>query len=140
MKLLSRCGVILLLLVAGCGGASTSGVVKVAEAERTRGTLAGKDVQALAPQAFAEAEQALRAAKDAERAGDMLAAELHAERAVAAYQHAIALARLTHATDDEAQAKELVRRLHELLIPPSPEGSEVFGPSWEELTAAAAAR
>jgi diaminopimelate decarboxylase/aspartate kinase len=37
---------------------------------------------------------------------------------------------------DEEQAKDLVRRLHELLIPPSPEGSEVFGPSWEELSAA----
>jgi diaminopimelate decarboxylase/aspartate kinase len=38
---------------------------------------------------------------------------------------------------DEEQAKDLVRTLHELLIPPSPEGSEVFGPSWEELSAAA---
>jgi diaminopimelate decarboxylase/aspartate kinase len=36
---------------------------------------------------------------------------------------------------DEDQAKDLVRKLHELLIPRSPEGSEVFGPSWEELSA-----
>jgi flagellar motor protein MotB len=100
-------------LTIGCGGASTSGVVKVSEAERTRAGLFGRDAQTLAPQAFAEADQALRAAKEAERAGDMVAAELHAEHAVAAYQHAIAIARLTHATDEETQAKEALARASE---------------------------
>jgi outer membrane protein OmpA-like peptidoglycan-associated protein len=93
-----------LSLLVGCGGAASS-VPKVAEAERTRATLQGRDPQTLAPQAFAEADQALRAAKEAERAGDTTAADLHAERAVAAFQHAIALARLTRATDDETEAK-----------------------------------
>ena len=97
-------------LAAGCGGAAASNVVKVGEAERTRAGLQGRDAQTLAPQAFAEADQALRAAKDAERAGDAVAAELHAERAVAAYQHAVALARLARATDEETQAKEALAR------------------------------
>ncbi len=93
-----------------CGGAATSTIVKVGEAERTRTSLQGRDAQTLAPQAFAEADQALRAAKDAERAGDTLAAELHAERAVASYQHAIAIARLARATDEETQAKDALAR------------------------------
>src|SRR4051794_10780279 len=85
-------------LTSACGGAAASAVLKVGEAERTRASLQGRDIQALAPQAFAEAEQELRAAKEADHAGDTLAAELHAEHAVAAYQHAIAVARLAHAT------------------------------------------
>jgi len=97
-------------LAVGCGGASASSIVKVSEAERTRAGLQGRDAQTLAPQAFAEADQALRAAKDAERSGDSLGAELHAERAVAAYQHAIAIARLARATDEETQAKEALAR------------------------------
>jgi flagellar motor protein MotB len=96
--------------VIGCGGAAASSIVKVGEAERTRASLDGRDAQTLAPQAFAEADQALRAAKEAERAGDTLAAELHAEHAVAAYQHAIGLARLARATDEESQAKEALAR------------------------------
>ena len=63
-------------VLTACGGAASSGVAKVAEAERTRSTLADKDVAKLAPQAFAEAEQALAAAKQAERAGDTTSAEL----------------------------------------------------------------
>jgi len=93
-------------LTVGCGGAGASTVVKVNEAERTRAGLQGRDAQTLAPQAFAEADQALRAAKEAEHAGDHVAAELHAERAVAAYQHAVAVARLARATNEETQAKE----------------------------------
>jgi flagellar motor protein MotB len=107
---MKRLSFALAALAIGCGGATTSGLVKVGEAERTRAGLIGRDAQTLAPQAFAEAEQALRAAKEAESAGDNVAAELHAEHAVAAYQHAIALARLTHATDDESQAKEALAR------------------------------
>jgi diaminopimelate decarboxylase/aspartate kinase len=33
---------------------------------------------------------------------------------------------------DEEGADELVRRLHAVLIPQG-EGSEIFGPSWEEM-------
>lgn len=97
-------------LAVACGGAAGGRLVKVGEAERTRASLQSRDAQTLAPQAFAEAEQELRAAKDAEAAGDKVAAELHAEHAIAAYQHAIALARLAHATEDETQAKEALAR------------------------------
>ncbi len=99
-----------LALASGCGGAGAAPGAKVAEAERTRAGLQGQDLPSLAPQAFAEAEQELRAAKEAERAGDSRAAELHAEHAVAAYQHAVALARLTRATEEELQAKEALTR------------------------------
>jgi outer membrane protein OmpA-like peptidoglycan-associated protein len=102
--------VVLASLAVGCGGAATSGLVKVSEAERTRDGLRGRDAQTLAPQAYAEAEQALKAAKDAERSGDAVGAELHAERAIAAYQHAVVLARLARATEGEAQAKEALAR------------------------------
>jgi outer membrane protein OmpA-like peptidoglycan-associated protein len=95
--------------VIGCGGGVAT-VAKVGEAERTRTTLQGRDAQTLAPQAFAEADQALRAAKEAEHSGDKVAAELHAERAMAAYQRAIGLARLTRATEEETQAKEALSR------------------------------
>lgn len=98
------------VLMMACGGGAASTVVKVADAERTRASLNGRDAQTLAPQAFAEADQALKAAKDAEKAGDAAGAELHAERAVAAYQHAIAIARLARATDDETAAKEALAK------------------------------
>ncbi len=100
-------------LVAACGGGTGSRVAKVAEAERTRDGLTGKDAQTLAPQAFAAAEQALKSAREAERAGDTTAAELHGERAVASYQHAIAIARLARATEGEAQAKDALARASE---------------------------
>lgn len=101
---------IVLLGAVGCGGAAQSTVVKVSDAERTRASLTGRDAQTLAPQAFAEADQALAAAREAERVGDSAAAELHAERAVAAYQHAIALARLSRATEEESSAKEALAK------------------------------
>lgn len=103
----------LLLAASGCAARATAPLPNVADAERTRLTLEQRGVPALAPQAFAEADQALRAAKDAERAGDALAAELHAERAVAAYQHAVVLARLARAADEEISATEDLGRATE---------------------------
>ena len=88
----------MLVFVVGCGGAASSTVMKISDAERTRAGLTGRDAQTLAPQAFAEADQALKQAKEADAAGDATAAELHAERAIAAYQKAIAIARLARAT------------------------------------------
>lgn len=115
MKAHARALVIAASLALGaCGGASaTSNVPRVAEADRARGALAGKDAQTLAPQAFADAEAALRAAKEAEASGDTAAAELHGERAVAGFQRAVALARLARATEDEASAKDMLARATE---------------------------
>jgi outer membrane protein OmpA-like peptidoglycan-associated protein len=95
----------------GCAGAAaTAGVGRVDEAQRMRAGLAGHDAQALAPQAFAAADQELRLAKEAQSSGDTTGAELHADRALAAYNQAIALARLARATQDEASANEALSR------------------------------
>lgn len=93
------------LALAGCAHAVGPVGPRVADAERTRAALAGKDAQTLAPQAFAEADEALRAAKEADAKGDSTAAELQSERALAAYQHATAVARLARAKEDEIAAK-----------------------------------
>jgi flagellar motor protein MotB len=100
---------ILLAATTACGGAGALRG-KVREAERTRAGLPERELAAIAPQAFAEGEQELRAAKEAAKAGDSLAADLHGEHAVAAYQHALAIARLARATEEEAQAKEALAR------------------------------
>ena len=107
-------GCLLVCVLAGCGGGARNVGARVADAERARAGLLTSDVQALAPQAVAEADQALRAAREADAAGDATAAELHAERAVAAYQHAIAIARLARATGEEAQARDALGRAVEL--------------------------
>ncbi len=57
-----------------------------------------REGQALAPQAFAHAEEERQRALAAKDQGDDSASALHAERAIAAYQHALILARLARAT------------------------------------------
>lgn len=101
----TRAAALLAFGLVACGGARTT-IPKVADAERTRAGLTGKDAQTLAPQAFAIADQELKLAREAEAKGDAVGAELHAERAVAAYAGAVALARLARATEAEAAAKE----------------------------------
>jgi hypothetical protein len=69
----------------------------------------GADVQAgakVAPEAFARAEQERAAALSARAGGDTLAAELHAEHAMAAYEHAVIVARLARATTELADAQK----------------------------------
>jgi flagellar motor protein MotB len=90
--------------VGACAGAHGAGSAQVRTAERERSGLVGRDAQTLAPQAFAEADQELRLAKEDDAKGDAIGAELHADRAVAAYQHAVALARLARATEENASA------------------------------------
>jgi outer membrane protein OmpA-like peptidoglycan-associated protein len=108
---LALVGVVLLALASGCAGAAaTSGVGRVDEAQRMRAGLGGRDAQTLAPQAFAAADQELRLAKEAQASGDTTGAELHADRALAMYNQAIALARLARATQDEATAGEALAR------------------------------
>lgn len=109
VKLLATCFVAATLAL-GCGASAPAKSPMVSNAERTRAALQGSDAQTVASLAFAEADQSLHAAKEAEKAGDSGGAELHAERAVAAYQHAVALARLAHASEEERQAKEALAR------------------------------
>jgi outer membrane protein OmpA-like peptidoglycan-associated protein len=103
--------VLLLALASGCAAAAaTSGVGRVDEAQRLRAGLGGRDAQTLAPQAFAAADQELRLAKEAQSSGDTVAADLHADRALATYNQAIALARLARATQDDAAAADALAR------------------------------
>lgn len=90
--------------LAGCFHAADAPGPRVADVERTRAAFVQQDAQSLAPQAFAEADEALRAAKEAERQGDHVGADLQSERALAGYQHASAVARLARAKRDEITA------------------------------------
>lgn len=106
--------VALALASVGCAGASaSSNVGRINEADRMRVALNGRDAQALAPQAFAAADQELRLAREAQAAGDTTGAELHADRALATYNQAIALARLARATQEDAAASEALARASE---------------------------
>lgn len=89
-----------------CAGGSGSKIGRVDEAQRMRTGLGGQDAQTLAPQAFAAADQELRLAKEAQASGDTSGSELRADRALATYNQAIALARLSRATQDEAAASQ----------------------------------
>jgi flagellar motor protein MotB len=89
-----------------CAGTSGSKIGRVDEASRMREGLGGQDAQRLAPQAFASADQELRLARESQASGDATGADLHAERALASYNHAIALARLARATLEQAAASQ----------------------------------
>lgn len=99
--------------LAGCASTSATGGGRVAEAERLRAQLAAKDPSALAPHVFAQGDQELRLARDAQSRGDTMAADLHAERASATFNRAIALARLARANEDEASARDGLARATE---------------------------
>lgn len=104
---------VIALASVGCAGANAANAGRVGDAERMRAGLGGKDAQTLAPQAFAAADQELRLAKEAQASGDGVGAELHAERALATYNQAIALARLSRATEDLGAANETLARASE---------------------------
>jgi flagellar motor protein MotB len=98
-------GLALALLLAGCaGGQHLAARSQLDEMNRTRTSAAAKEAEALAPQAFARAEEARRLATQADAAGDDTGAALQAERAIAAYAHAFALARLARARREEDDA------------------------------------
>ena len=97
-----------LVALASACGAAPAHVGTLDEMERVRGAALGaQDVQ-LAPEARARAEQERAIALQAHASGDDLAAALHAERAVAAFGHARAVARLARATAELADAEKIV--------------------------------
>ena len=102
----------LALVLVGCAGTASS-VGRVNDAERMKKGLVGKDAQTLAPQAYAKAEAELKLAREADAAGDALGAELHADRAMASFADAVALARLSRATEDEKAANEMFAKASE---------------------------
>jgi flagellar motor protein MotB len=96
---------VLALAAIGCGGAqhpsSTMG-----DMDKVRASAAVREATSLAPQSVARAEEARKRALEAQAAGDDVAASLHAELAVAAYEHAVVLARLSRAKTDEDEASD----------------------------------
>lgn len=103
--------VVLSALLVGCGGAvQVVAPTRVSDAERMHTAMSNRDVAKLAPEIFARAEAELALAKQAHASGDTASEELHAERAVATFNLAVASARLATATRDEAEANEGQKR------------------------------
>jgi hypothetical protein len=80
-------------------------VASMDEVERIRITPAVKDLGTRGAEVFARAERERNLARAAHAAGDNVAATLHAEWAIAAYGHALAVARLSTAVADLGDAQ-----------------------------------
>jgi hypothetical protein len=76
----------------------------LAEAERVRKAPAAVEAERLAPAAFARADDLRRRADQAFEDGDLAGAQLIAERAIAAYADAVALARVAKAERESTSA------------------------------------
>lgn len=79
----------------GCAPVPRPGVL--AEVEQVRGSAAAKEARAQAPASVAHAEKLGREADAAFEAGDTAGAQILGERALAAYAHASAIARIARA-------------------------------------------
>jgi flagellar motor protein MotB len=96
------------LVVAGlaaCGGAPIHAAA-LGEAERVRLSPGAREGAELAPETYARAEQERELARRADASGDEVGSALHAERAIAAYGHALVVARLARAGTELADAKK----------------------------------
>lgn len=102
------------IFLVACAG-QRAAIPAVDDLERARAGNQVKEAQKLAPQAFAEAENLRNDALKAREEGDDVGAALRAERAIAAYERAMVLARLARATTDQAAAEtDLARTETEL--------------------------
>ncbi len=101
-----RLRALLLLAVAGCATPARPQIMS--ELERTREGKAVTEARTLAPQAHARAELLKKRAEQAYDDGDLPAAQILSEQALAAYLRATIEARLTRAENGLAEA-----RLHE---------------------------
>ncbi len=110
LSLASSAALPLALALAGAGSAGCAGaqrhVAAMDEVERVREGAGAKQGAELAPEAYARAEQERRFSIAAHDAGDDVAATLHAQRALAAYDHALVIGRLARATGDLADAQK----------------------------------
>jgi hypothetical protein len=98
----------LVSFAAAACGATQMHVAAIDDMERVR---AGADTQEgarMAPELYARAEQERRIALDAHAQGDDVGATLHAQRSVAAYEHALVVARLARAQTELADAQKAV--------------------------------
>jgi hypothetical protein len=81
----------------------------MAEVDTVRKAPAAQTAAALAPEAFAHAEKIRREAEDAYQNGDVSGAQILGERAIAAYQHALVLARVAFANETASRARLALR-------------------------------
>jgi hypothetical protein len=93
------------LLLVACGG-STLHIAAMDDVERVRSGADAQQGKALAPEAYARAEQERRIAIAAHASGDDVAATLHAQRALAAYTRALVVGRLARAATELADAQK----------------------------------
>ncbi len=77
------------------------------EMDQVRMGPGAREGASLAPEAYAHAEQERAIALQLHAAGDEVGAELHADRAMAAYAHALVIARLARATTDVGDAQKV---------------------------------
>jgi outer membrane protein OmpA-like peptidoglycan-associated protein len=91
--------------LSGCGAAPLR-VAILDDVEHVRQAPGRADDAALAPEAYARAEQEREYARAAHAASDDVGATLHAERAIAAYGHARAVARYARATSEADSAQK----------------------------------
>jgi hypothetical protein len=87
----------------------------MAEADSVRQSSAAQTAASLAPEAFAHAEKVRRDAEAAYQAGDISGAQMLAERALAAYQHALVLARIARASETANRATLSLRAAEQSL-------------------------
>ncbi len=104
MRALGWAALVLATLPA-CGGAPIHAAV-LDEVERVRLTTGAREGAELAPETYARAEQERDLARRAHESADEVGSALHAEHAMAAYGHALAVARLSRASVEIADAKK----------------------------------
>jgi hypothetical protein len=90
--------------VSACG-ASVISVASVDEVERVRSTETALEGARLAPDVYARAEHERDLARRSHASGDDVAANLHAEHALAAYSHAVVVARIARAAAEGTDAQ-----------------------------------
>jgi len=94
-----------LLALVACGAAPLP-LAALDDVERVRSSAGAREGAQVAPETFARAEQERDWARRSHAAGDEVGATLHAERAVAAYGHALAVARYARAGTELADAQK----------------------------------
>ena len=91
-----------LVVVSSCARPPRPAVM--VDADKVRSAMIGQATE-LAPEAMAHADKLRRDAETAYSNGDLAGAQILAERAIAAYQHALVLVRVTRATDAANRAR-----------------------------------
>jgi hypothetical protein len=92
-------------LAVGCGP-TTMRVASLEDLERVRATPMARESAQVAPEAYARAEQQRDLARRAHEEHDDVLANIYAEHAVAAYQHALVVARLARASTELVDAQK----------------------------------